>query len=346
VTDFAQLNETLERDALIARTKTLADKYDFTKLKQINTDADGGTINPRFEPFLEWAAAFLKRIPANWEVFLVQTPNDIKALIDEVENALKQMLAVGDEPLGVRGVSLGNLTPVIDRVRGRSISSLQDLMFLQMIGDDRSSETTYAIGRINDAEARIAVALTSATDKSKELDEMLNASREATSKIAASGRARIFHQDGLSFQRSARIWLGLTIVLGLTLIGLAFGFALEWIMPIPEGTDSGKIASYLFGKLLILATVSAAVTFAAKQYSANRHNAVQNFHRSSALRTYRALLAASRDEAVHEAILHQAAQAIFAPSDTGYSKHGATNEQQPMLQLFQGITKNSAQNSV
>lgn len=103
--------------------------------------------------------------------------------------------------------------------------------------------------------------------------------------------------------------------------------------------DSSQIASYLFSKVLILVTLGAAVTFTAKQHTANRHNEVQNFHRSSALRTYRALLAASHDEAVQDAILQQAAQAIFSPSETGYSKGSGSYDNSPMVQLIQGLGK-------
>lgn len=344
MTETTELNVLTEAEA--AKVQTLADKHDFERLYRINIDSDGNIINPRIEPFLEWSFSFLSRIPVNYEHYFNQPPNDLKSHIDSVQHVLGRLSSAGNEPLVQRGITLGGLNSLVEQTMGQTISlnGVYFLIGLQGIGEDRKSKASEALERIKKSEKAISDVLTLAEQKTQELNEMVNASREATAKTAASGRARVFHNEGLSYQTAARIWLGFTVALGAVLTFLAFGFALGKIMPMPNDLEAGKVASYLFGKLLILATLGAAVTFCAKQYTANRHNAVQNFHRSSALRTYRALLSATRDEAVHEAILHQATQAIFAPTETGYSKHGGSSDQQPLLQLFQGMTKTNTQN--
>ena len=340
--DIKEIADSRERERLRVKSRTLADDYDFDQLRQINRDSDAKTINPHIEPFLDWASSLLSRIPADWETYLAATPADLTQLIVSTTKTLDRLAQVADSPLGARGAQLNNLTNSVSNAMGKTVNSLRDLLFLQMIGADRSSETKLTLERIRNAEASIVAAQSEAEESASQLAEMAEASKEATAKIAASGRARIFHKEGEQYQKAARRWLTATTLLGIVLIFLAFGFALGRILTLPEAANPSDIATYLFGKVLILVTLGAAVAFTAKQYAANRHNAVQNFHRSSALRTYRALLAASRDEAVHDAILQQAAQAIFSPSDTGYSKNAGGYDHSPMVQLFQGLTKNGS----
>ena len=319
--------------------QTIADRYDFDELRAINRDENQRALEPTADIFLDWSEALLKRMPTNWQDYLFETPVDIADLIKESSDILDKIKSRADDSVGSRGAKLSNMTPSIQRIMRRQISSTSGLMFLQMIGDERSSENREILKNSRDTKDEIDKLLTKAEKYTGDLGEMVDASKESTAKIAASGRARVFHLEGGKYQVAARGWLVLTVPLGVGLTVLAFGFALGRFIQLPLGADPSQIASYLFSKLLILATLGAAVTFTAKQYTANRHNAVQNFHRSSALRTYRALLAASRDEAVHDAILQQAAQAIFAPSDTGYSKGVGSYDNSPMVQLVQGLGK-------
>lgn len=341
--DISEIGAEAERQRVASLTQTLADGVDFAALQAINTDDDGKAINENVAIFLDWARSLLRRIPNNWYEYLGQVPADLKSLFDEVEGLLTTIRSAGDGSETSRGAALSRLSSPIQTTMGRTVNSLRELLFLQMIGDDRSSEITSIMDRIALTERELQNVLIEASSKGEQLAEMAAASQEATAKIAASGRARIFHGEGKNFRNAARIWLSATTLLGFVLIVLAFSFAFNRILPMPQGANTAQIASYLFGKILVLATVGVAVTFAARQHSVNAHNAVQNFHRSSALRTYRALLAASRDEAIHEAMLHQAALAIFAPSDSGYTKGATGADSSPMFQMFQALPKATQQ---
>lgn len=335
--DLAEMQSEFEA----RKTRTLADKFDFFGLREINRDNDGSPLDEQIELFLDWSSALFRRIPQNWEEYLPQKLADLQHLFDETTKTIRSIEAAGSESLGARGATLSGLRGRIQNVMNRALNSHTELLFLQMIGDDRDAFENSARARSYAAREEMDALIKDATIRAEQLSEMAEASQEATAKIAASGRARVFHTEAKNYQSAARIWLAVTAALGAALILLSFGFALGWFFELESGADAGQIASHLFGKLLILATLGGTVTFAARQYGANRHNAIQNFHRSSALRTYRALLAASRDEAVHEAILHQAAQTIFSPSDTGYSKQATAYDQSPVVQLIQGMSKGS-----
>lgn len=331
----------MQADFEARSTRTLADKFDFFQMREINRDNDGSPLNEQIELFLDWSSALFRRIPQNWEEYLPQRLADLQHLFEETAKIIRSIEAAGEESLGARGATLSGLRGRIQNIMNRSLNSHTELLFLQMIGDDRDAFENNARVRSYAVREEMDALIADATIRTKQLAEMAEASQEATAKIAASGRARVFHTEAKAYQSAARLWLAVTGVLGAALVVLSFGFALGWFFQLETGADAGQIASHLFGKLLILATLGGAVTFVARQYGANRHNAIQNFHRSSALRTYRALLSASRDEAVHEAILQQAAQTIFSPSDTGYSKHAAAYDQSPVVQLIQGMSKGS-----
>ncbi len=324
------------------KVATLSDRFDIDALRALNTDPNGDIYSEKIDVFLDWAKALLKRIPERWQKILPQTPGDLENLISETERLLTQLVALANESsISFRAATLNNLAPQALQVMGRSINSIKDLVMLQMVADDQRLDTEKAIDDIRTAERAIKEKLQEAESILGRLSEMEAASKESTAKIAASGRARVFHTEGRSYRTAANSWLGATILLGGVLTLLAFGFAFGVVLPVGSNDTPAQVASLIFGKVLILGSVGAAVAFTAKQYAANRHNAVQNFHRSSALRTYRALLAATRDEAVHDAILNQAAQAIFAASDTGYSKSSTGYDHAPMVQLIQGAVRGS-----
>lgn len=76
-------------------------------------------------------------------------------------------------------------------------------------------------------------------------------------------------------------------------------------------------------RLLIFSFVSFAMYWSAKNFTSHRHNYVVNRHRQNALTTFNAFTdAAGNDERTKNAVLLQAAQAIYTPQSTGYADTG------------------------
>lgn len=86
-----------------------------------------------------------------------------------------------------------------------------------------------------------------------------------------------------------------------------------------------------------------------KNFLNHKHNAIVNKHRQNALMTHTALVEASGDEGVRDAVLLQAANCIFSPQSTGYTQTGeseATNQKsmieilsRPIAQGARDVTK-------
>lgn len=74
-------------------------------------------------------------------------------------------------------------------------------------------------------------------------------------------------------------------------------------------------------KVLIFSVIAYMLFLSAKNFLNHKHNAIVNMHRQDALMTYTALVEASGDEGVKDAVLLQAANCIFSPQATGYAAH-------------------------
>ena len=72
-------------------------------------------------------------------------------------------------------------------------------------------------------------------------------------------------------------------------------------------------------KVLVFSVIAYMLFLSAKNFLNHKHNAIVNKHRQDALMTYTALVEASGDEGVKDAVLLQAANCIFSPQSTGYT---------------------------
>lgn len=86
----------------------------------------------------------------------------------------------------------------------------------------------------------------------------------------------------------------------------------------PENTYDAVQLS--ISKILIFSVIAYMMFLSAKNFLNHKHNAIINKHRQNALMTHRALVEASGDEGVRDAVLLQASSCIFSPQSTGYSQ--------------------------
>ena len=78
-------------------------------------------------------------------------------------------------------------------------------------------------------------------------------------------------------------------------------------------------------KVLIFSVMAYLLFLSARNFLNHKHNAIVNKHRQNALLTHRALVEASGDEGVRDAVLLQAASCIFSPQPTGYAPSHETD---------------------
>ncbi len=102
----------------------------------------------------------------------------------------------------------------------------------------------------------------------------------------------------------------------------AYAIASLFIHKIPILTPDTMYVSIqlAISKTLIFAVISYMLYLCARNFLANKHNAIVNKHRQNALMTYTAIMNAAKDIDQKEIVLTHAASCIFGPQNTGYSR--------------------------
>ncbi|MGB6189531.1 MAG: hypothetical protein WBF70_13295 [Aeromonas molluscorum] len=107
----------------------------------------------------------------------------------------------------------------------------------------------------------------------------------------------------------------LAIALGLFAVLSLFLHKVPFLKP----TDTYDAIQLSISKFLIFFVIAYVLFLSAKNFLNHKHNAIVNKHRQNALMTHGALVEASGDEGVRDAVLLQAANCIFSPQSTGYA---------------------------
>ena len=152
-------------------------------------------------------------------------------------------------------------------------------------------------------------------DAKSALDEIRRvAAEEGVTKQAAHFNAEFEHHttEAARWQDYA---VKLAIALGVFAVISLFLHKIPFLKP--ENTYDAVQLS--ISKFLIFFVMAYMLFLSAKNFLNHKHNAIVNKHRQNALMTHAALVEASGDEGVRDAVLLQAASCIFSPQSTGYS---------------------------
>ncbi len=169
-------------------------------------------------------------------------------------------------------------------------------------------------------------------DAKAALDEIRRvAAEEGVTKQAAHFNAEYEHHT-----TEADRWQGyavkLAIALGIFAVISLFLHKIPFLNP--ENTYDAVQLS--ISKFLIFSVMAYMLFLAAKNFLNHKHNAIVNKHRQNALMTHTALVEASGDEGVRDAVLLQASSCIFSPQSTGYSSNSESDSsnQKSMVEIL------------
>lgn len=175
-------------------------------------------------------------------------------------------------------------------------------------------------------------------EKKKEADALVQRMEALRSEVADSAsKGKVSNQsDHFSIESSthntkAKHWLltsaGLLVVV--ITAACAAPYAHEFLLETP-----GSTAEWIqlgISKAIIFSVLVYSLLASIRNYNANRHNAVVNKHRSNALSTYTTLAEAARDLDKRDIILTKAAECIFDPQPTGFTKESGSESSSPTL---------------
>ena len=155
-----------------------------------------------------------------------------------------------------------------------------------------------------------------ATAELREIEKIKQAAREAAGEAGAAEFTREFRDEAGEARIRAWWWLGVTAVLAITTLTMPVLIILGWIGTPP--TDVWE-AAYMTGwRVIAIAVLFYAATWAGRIALANMNLASVNKHRGMSLQTLQAFHRAAEDPAAKDAVVLEAARAVYENVPTGY----------------------------
>ena len=167
-------------------------------------------------------------------------------------------------------------------------------------------------------------------DKAKQLTDQMTIDKTTASqilddirKVAAeqgvSQQAIYFRDAAKDHEGQADKWQKRITTFAWLLGGYAVLTIFLHKIPLIRPDDAYQTVQLAISKVLIFGVLSFLLYLATKNYLANKHNAVINKHRQTALMTYEAIVSAAKGVANKDIILTHASSCMFSPQPTGYS---------------------------
>lgn len=155
---------------------------------------------------------------------------------------------------------------------------------------------------------------TNASQNLKEIESILNKSREATAKIGITEYETVFLAESEKHELASRKWLAAVATLGaLTLAG-----TISLLFLRPELTSTSDLVQFTFAKVVVLTIAFYGLSLCIRNDKAHRHNSVVNKHRQNALKTFEMFVKSTDDQQTKNAILLEVTHSIFSNQNSGY----------------------------
>lgn len=178
-----------------------------------------------------------------------------------------------------------------------------------------------------DADARAV--LQSIEDKSESITETLSSHasnadaileqiRNTAAEQGVTQQAIYFSKESINHESDAEKWRKTTINLAFALGFFAIISLFLHKIPFLKPENTYDAIQLSISKVLIFSVMAFMLFLSAKNFLNHKHNAIVNKHRQNALMTHKALVEASKETGVRDAVLIQAASCIFSPQNTGY----------------------------
>lgn len=277
-----------------------------------------------------------KQIPIEvLEVFPDEILTSIKTVTDNDFQLLSEILKA--QP-GINAQTRDNLIQALENSYPNTFKFLSPLI-------------SYSVRKSTDfsrLEREARALIQNVTDRARELEadlekrkleaeKVLEAVRKVAEEQGVSQQAIYFKTEADKHEAQASTWLTTTIWLTIGLLAYAIFTLFIHKIPFFVPTTVFDSIQLSVSKFLIFITISYFLILSAKNYSAHRHNSVIDRHRQNALATYEALVKAGKEGANRDVVLNKAAECIFSPQPTGFTKSsGSEGEHLSLVNINPG----------
>lgn len=200
----------------------------------------------------------------------------------------------------------------------------------------QQAEYEMRVAALKTLEEQVKTALARVSGLEQQQAQSIGALAKAAPQAAIATHAQKFH-DAAKWHNYASV-AALVAVVGLAL--WLFNTVSGSVPPkIPAGTPGPTAFALVLGHYTEHALQILALVVALKVFAAERHNALVNKHRATALQTFEAFSAGASSEEVRQAVLLQATASVFTHQATGYLK-GPIELQNMPVSFLGGNSKN------
>ena len=189
---------------------------------------------------------------------------------------------------------------------------------------------------IEDKAKKITDAL---TGHESEAQRVLEEIRNVAAEEGVTQQAVHFRVESEHHETEAEKWRKKTINLSWWLGAYAVVTLFLHKIPFLVPSNTYDTVQLEISKVLIFVVITYVLFLSARNFLNHKHNAILNKHRQNALMTHKALIEASGDSGVREAIMLQAASCIFSPQSTGYAGSSGSNETSSPKSMVEILSK-------
>ncbi len=205
-----------------------------------------------------------------------------------------------------------------------------------------SPKVGYALVRDSDfraLEGRAEQLLQKADDALKRATDVGERLSDLAKSAGVSVNAVHFKAEADRHHRASWFWGFIVLVFA----GLTGAYALWYLERPLDGVGSLATAPEILARsvprIVVLSVLSFALIWAARNFSASRHNVIVNRHRQNALSTFQLFLENATDPNARNAAMLYATQSVFAPQPSGYARaEGEAPQSNQVIEFVQRLT--------
>ena len=246
------------------------------------------------------------------------------ARLSEIKNIFEQIdtfsIAHGD-PSGLRDNIASNFKQQIQTLMSEIGIWLPVLAL-------RAGEIQNWASQVKDTSTQVTQILqeikTYETTKRNEIDKAVQAARAAAGKAGAAEFTHEFRKEADAVEKRSKHWLWPTVILSACALALSVLLMLGLLGDAPDNVWEAVYG--IGGRVIAISVLFYAAVWSGRVVLANMHLASVNKHRAVSLQTLQAFHKAAEDSAAKDAVVLEAARAVYENVPSGYIGRQATGQ--------------------
>ena len=283
-----------------------------------------------------WLVGEVKRLP----IYMVPN-NAVQATADHLSQIANDFGQIDNFSIA-RGDASSLRTQIVNRFRENVQEAMANIGIWFPVLALRAGEIENWVAKMKTTSADVTRILQETADyaevRKKEIDDAAQAARAAAGEAGAAEFTHEFRTEADVAEKRSKNWLWPTVIFAVGSLGLSI-----WLM-LGYGeapTNIWEAAYRLGGRVVAISVLFYAAVWSGRIVLANMHLANVNKHRAVSLQTLQAFHKAAEDPAVKDAVVLEAARAVYENVPSGYIGRQATEQggNGRMLEVVRGANR-------